>query len=82
MDRQTLTEIAVSGGAVAAMIGAMMFVGSSYSTNGELTTEGGQVLVGVIFLFILLMFAVGFALSKADFESDAEQAGHDGANGS
>ena len=81
MDRQTLTEIAVSVGAVGTMIGAMMFVGSSYTTDGELTTEGGQVFVAVIFLFILLMFAVGFALSKADFESDAEQVETDGANG-
>ena len=81
MERQTLVEIAVSAGSVAVMIGAMMFVGSSYSTNGELTTEGGQMLVAAIFLFILLMFGVGFALAKADFESDAEQVETDGANG-
>jgi hypothetical protein len=81
MERQTLVEIAVSGGSVGVMIGAMMFVGATYSENGELTAEGGQVLVGVIFLFVLLMFGVGYGLSKADFESDAEQAGSDNANG-
>lgn len=81
MERQTLVEIAVSAGSVAIMIGAMMFVGSSYSANGELTTEGGQMLVATIVFFILLMFGVGFVLAKADFESDAEQVESDGANG-
>jgi hypothetical protein len=81
MERQTLVEIAVSAGSVGLMIGAMMFVGSTYSENGELTTEGGQVLVGVIVLFVLLMFGVGYGLAKADFESDAEQVESDNANG-
>ena len=81
MERQTLVEIAVSAGSVAIMIGAMMFVGTSYSANGELTTEGGRMLVAVIFLFILLMFMVGYGLARADFESDAEQVETDGANG-
>lgn len=81
MERQTLVEIAVSVGSVAVMIGAMMFVGSAYSANGELTTEGGRMLVGVIFAFVLLMFAVGYGLARADFQSDAEQVESDGANG-
>lgn len=81
MERKQLVEIAVSVGSVAVMIGAMMFVGANYSENGELTTEGGQALVAVIGLFIVLMFAVGYGLSRADFESDAEQAERDGANG-
>lgn len=81
MERQTLVEIAVSAGSVATMIGAMMYVGSSYSTSGELTTEGGQMMIAVIVLFILLMFGVGYVLARADFESDAEQVETDGANG-
>lgn len=81
MERQTLVEIAVSAGSVAIMIGAMMFVGSSYTTNGDLTTEGGKMLVGVIFAFVLLMFAVGYGLARADFQSDAEQVESEGANG-
>jgi len=63
LDREQKIDIAVSTGALALMVGAMMAIGATYSTNGGLSTQGGQMLVGTIIAFILSMAVVGYVLA-------------------
>lgn len=63
LDREQKINIVVSIGALAVMIGAMMAIGAAYSTNGGLSTQGGQMLVGTIIAFILSMAVVGYVLA-------------------
>jgi len=63
LDREQKIDIVVSIGALALMIGAMMAIGATYSTNGGLSTQGGQMLVGTIIAFILSMAVVGYVLA-------------------
>ncbi|WP_254766139.1 DUF7472 family protein [Salinilacihabitans rarus] len=74
LDREQLIEIGVAVSAVLVMIGAMVAIGTTYSTDGGLSEQGGTVLVGVIAGFILLMTGVGFALAYVLNEpEDAER---------
>ncbi|MDF9747255.1 DUF7472 family protein [Natrinema salsiterrestre] len=64
VEREQLIEIVVSVGAVFLMLAAMIAIGSTYGTeNSTLSPEGGQMLIGVIVGFILLMAAVGIGLA-------------------
>lgn len=66
VEREQVIEIIVAVAAVAAMLGAMVAIGSSYGAeNSTLSPEGGQMLVGVIVGFIFLMVAVGIGLAYA-----------------
>lgn len=71
LDREQKINVAVSLGALALMIGAMMAIGATYSTNGGgLSTQGGQMLVGTIVAFILSMAVVGYVLATKVTGSD------------
>ncbi|MFP8957822.1 hypothetical protein ACLI4Y_13940 [Natrialbaceae archaeon A-CW3] len=63
LERERLIEIAIAIPVVALMIGAMMTIGERYATNGDLTAEGGQALVGAVIGFVVLMFLVGIVLA-------------------
>ncbi|GAA0669455.1 hypothetical protein ACFQDG_11870 [Natronoarchaeum mannanilyticum] len=63
LDREQKINIVVSIGALAVMIGAMMAIGATYSTNDGLSTQGGQMLVGTIIAFIFSMAVVGYVLA-------------------
>ncbi|PCR92256.1 DUF7472 family protein [Natrinema ejinorense] len=64
IEREQLIEIVVSVGGVFLMLAAMVAVGSSYSAgNGTLSPEGGQMLIGVIVGFILLLTVIGIGLA-------------------
>jgi len=64
LDREQKINVAVSIGALALMISAMMAVGATYSTNGGgLSTQGGQMLVGTIVAFIVMMAVIGYVLA-------------------
>lgn len=78
-DREQLIEIAVAVGSVLVMIGVMVAVGTTYGTDGGLTEEGGEILVGVIVGFILLLTAVGIGLAFA--LNDPEDGLEEDANG-
>ncbi|MFC7232433.1 hypothetical protein ACFQMM_15470 [Saliphagus sp. GCM10025308] len=69
LERERLIEIGIAIPMVAIMIGAMMVVGENYKTNGTLTPEGGQLLVGTIIGFVVLMLAVGIALAYVTNDS-------------
>lgn len=73
LERERVIEIVAAVGAVAVMIATMMWVGSTYATDGALTEDGGMMLVGTVIFFILLMAAVGVLLAyKVSDEEDAE----------
>lgn len=64
LEREQLIEIVVSIAAVALMLAAMVTIGSSYGAeNSTLSPEGGQMLVAVIVVFILLLTAIGIGLA-------------------
>ncbi|UTF53902.1 DUF7472 family protein [Natronosalvus rutilus] len=69
LERERLIEIGIAIPMVAIMIGAMMVVGENHKTNGTLTPEGGQLLVGTIIGFVVLMLAVGIALAYVTNDS-------------
>ncbi len=63
IERERVIEIVGAVGAVALMIATMVFVGSTYATEGALTEQGGIMLVGSVIFFILLMAGVGVLLA-------------------
>jgi hypothetical protein len=65
LEREKIFEIVVAIGAVAVMLAAMIVIGQRYSTanSGTLTAAGGEMLVGAIFGFIMLLTAVGVTLA-------------------
>lgn len=70
LDREQKLNIAVSLGALALMIGAMMAIGATHSTNGGLSAQGGRMLVGAIIGFIFVMAVVGYLLATKVTGSD------------
>lgn len=78
LEREQLIEIATSVGAVGVMIGVMMAIGATYTTDGGLSAAGGQMLVGAIVFFILMMAGVGYVLATK--VSGAEESDNDAAN--
>lgn len=75
--RERLIEIVVALSAVLLMLGSMIGIGMTYAGNdGTLSPEGGEMLVGVIVGFILLLTAAGiglaYALNDPDDEIDAD----------
>jgi uncharacterized membrane protein len=64
VEREQVIEIAVSVGAVFLMLAAMIAIGSTYGTESStLSPQGGQMLIGVIVGFIVLMAGVGIGLA-------------------
>ena len=67
VDRETAYQLLLAGGAVGLFIAGALYVGTTYGTNGNLTAEGGTVLVGTIGAFVVLMLAAGLFLERLDF---------------
>ena len=67
VDRETVYQLLLAGGAVALFIAGAVYVSSNYGTNGNLTGEGGMMLVGVLGFFILLMLGAGLFLERTEF---------------
>jgi hypothetical protein len=62
LDRDIVTEIAVSVGGVALFIAALVVVGLTYNQDG-FSSEGGLVLIGLVVAFILVFTGIGWWLS-------------------
>ncbi|MCL9812354.1 DUF7472 family protein [Natranaeroarchaeum aerophilus] len=77
LERERVIEIVAAVGAVAVMIATMMWVGSTYATDGALTDDGGMLLVGSVIFFILLMAAVGVVLAYTVSAEDNDEADED-----
>lgn len=72
VDRETVYQLVLAGGAVALFIAAAVYVSSEYGHHTaegtvNLTQEGGMVLVATLGLFILLMLGAGLLLERTDF---------------
>lgn len=69
LERERIIEIVVAVAAVLVMIGVMMSIGADYTQveGGEevLTEDGGELFVGAVIGFILLMTVVGVVLAFA-----------------
>ncbi len=66
LERERLIEIVFAVVAVALMLATMIWIGTTYGgEGGVLTEEGGEMLVGAIVGFILLLTLVGFGLAFA-----------------
>ncbi|QSG04259.1 DUF7472 family protein [Natranaeroarchaeum sulfidigenes] len=73
LERERVIEIVAAVGAVVVMIATMMWVGSTYATDGALTDDGGMLLVGSVIFFILLMAAVGVVLAYTVSAEDNDE---------
>ena len=80
LERDRIVEIVAAVGAVGAMIATMYWIGTTHGNGGNLGADGGQLLVGAIVGFVLLLTAVGLALAYAlnDPEEGLEET--DGSN--
>ncbi|WP_336001539.1 DUF7472 family protein [Halorientalis halophila] len=63
IERETVVEAGVSLAAVLVFIAALVVVGSTFGTNGDLSGTGGLAVIASVGLFIVVMTAVGYWLS-------------------
>ena len=64
--RERIIEIVVAVTAVLLMLGIMIGIGTTYGgADGGFSSDGGEMLVGAIVGFILLLTAVGVGLAYA-----------------
>ena len=67
VDRETVHQLILAGGAVAIFIATTVFVGTTYGSGDTIRTEGGPMLVATIGLFVVLMLGAGLWLERQDF---------------
>jgi protein-S-isoprenylcysteine O-methyltransferase Ste14 len=63
IERETVMEIGAAILPVIVFIVLLVYFGSSYSSNGDLTQAGGLVVVGLLVLFIVGMVGIGYWLA-------------------
>ena len=64
LERDSLIETAAAIFSVLLMVSTMMYIGTTYSgSNGELSADGGQLLVAAIVGFVIVMTGVGVVLA-------------------
>lgn len=67
VDRETVHQLLLAGGAVVLFILGALYVSSTYGTDGNLTTDGGMMLVATLGLFILAMLGAGLLLERKEY---------------
>lgn len=67
VDRETVHQLLLAGGAVGLFIAGAVYVSSTYRVNGNLSAEGGMMLVGVVGFFIVLMLGAGLLLERKEY---------------
>lgn len=68
IDRESLIEAVAALVSVGVMLGALVYIGSTYGTANELGDEGAKVMVGAIVAFILFVTLLGVALAYTTSE--------------
>lgn len=68
IEREAIIETGAAILPVIGFIALLLFLGSVYSSNGDLTETGGLAVVGLLVLFVLGIVAVGYMLANADYE--------------
>ncbi|MFW5903385.1 MAG: DUF7472 family protein [Halolamina sp.] len=66
IERETIVETGAAILPVLVFIVLLVYLGSNYSSNGDLTETGGLVVVGLLVLFILGMAGIGYWLANAE----------------
>lgn len=77
IERERVIEIIAAVGAVGLMIGVMMWVGAEFpgeTPGGDLSEDGGMMLVGSVIFFVILMAVVGVVLAYTVSAQEAEAA--------
>jgi formate/nitrite transporter FocA (FNT family) len=64
IERQTVYEVVLSGGAAAAFLAVLFVVSSTFTVDGAVTSQGGLALVGALAFFVLLMAGVGLIIYR------------------
>jgi len=71
LDEETVKQVLLALGVVAAFVAGLFVISQSYSTNGTTLSEtGGLAIVSLLAGFIVLMAVVGFWLERQEFDSD------------
>jgi len=68
IDRESLIEAVAALVSVGVMLGALVYIGSTYGTANALGDEGAKVMVGVIVGFIVFVTLLGVGLAYATSE--------------
>lgn len=63
LERERIIEIVAAVSAVLIMLSTMYWIGITYSDDSGLEAEGGELLVGAIVGFVVLMTVVGVVLA-------------------
>ncbi|MCU4743242.1 DUF7472 family protein [Natronoglomus mannanivorans] len=85
LERERIIEIVAAASAVLIMLGTMYWIGITYGNGngGGLAVEGGELLVGAIVGFVVLMTIVGVGLAyvlndpEDGLETDENETGTD-----
>ncbi|AGB14902.1 hypothetical protein Halru_0256 [Halovivax ruber XH-70] len=68
IDRESLIEAVAALVSVGAMLGALVYIGSTYGTANALGDEGAKVMVGAIVVFIAFVTVLGIMLAYTTSE--------------
>ncbi|MFQ3294017.1 MAG: putative membrane protein YdbT with pleckstrin-like domain [Halobacteriales archaeon] len=68
IEREAIVETGAAILPVVVFIALLLYLGSVFSSNGNLTETGGLAVVGLLVFFILGIVAVGYVLANADYD--------------
>jgi len=72
MERETLLQVAVSSVVVLVFVGVLAALGTTFSTNGSMTQDGGYALVAALAGFIVTMSVAGLVVTRYTADEDDE----------
>jgi len=67
IEREAIVQTVIAAIALLTFVGAAVFVSTTYTANGDLTSQGGVALVGAIGLFVVVMLSAGLWLERQNF---------------
>jgi len=67
IERRTIVEAGIGSGAVVLFITVVYGASQTYSTNGNLTAQGGLAIVAAVAAFVIVLSLAGYWLSRQDF---------------
>jgi len=67
IEREAVVQVVISAIALVTFVAATVVVSTNYSTNGNLTEQGGVAIVGAIGLFVVIMVVAGLWMERQEF---------------
>jgi len=77
MDRETQLQVVVSSVVVVLFIGVLAVLGTTFSTDGSVTQDGGYALVAALFGFVVVISGAGLVVTRYASNGDAAEDGSD-----